>query len=167
MACRESRLSARLTWEVGEELMKYSEARTGRAFVIRLEDGDVVHDEIEQLAREKGIQAATVIVIGAADQGSKLVVGPRDKVTTPIEPMERVLRDVHEVAGVGTLFPNEEGEPVVHLHIACGRGSSTVTGCIRRGVKTWQVMELILLELVGSTARRQLSDGLGFQLLQP
>lgn len=147
--------------------MKYSEARTGRAFVIRLEDGDIIHDEIEQLAREKGIQAATLIVIGAANQGSRLVVGPRDKAAIPIEPMERVLPDVHEVAGVGTLFPNEEGEPEVHMHIACGRESSTVTGCIRRGVTTWQVMELILLELVGTTATRRLSEELGFHLLQP
>jgi len=147
--------------------MKYSEARTGRAFVIRLEDGDIVHDEIEQLAREKGIKAAALIILGAADQGSTLVVGPREESATPIEPMEQRLCGVHEVEGVGTLFPNEEGEPVLHMHIACGRESDTVTGCVRRGVRTWQVMELVLLELVGSTATRQLSQGLGFHLLQP
>lgn len=147
--------------------MKYSEARTGRAFVIRLEDGDIVHDEIEQLAREKGIKAAALIILGAADQGSTLVVGPREESATPIEPMEQGLCGVHEVEGVGTLFPNEEGEPVLHMHIACGRESDTVTGCVRRGVRTWQVMELVLLELVGSTATRQFSQGLGFHLLQP
>ncbi|NIT59971.1 MAG: DUF296 domain-containing protein, partial [Aliifodinibius sp.] len=31
--------------------MKYSEAKQGRIFVIRLEDGDIVHDEIERFAR--------------------------------------------------------------------------------------------------------------------
>ena len=147
--------------------MKYSEARTGRAFVIRLEDGDIVHDEIEQLALEKGIKVAALIVVGAADQGSTLVVGPRDESARPIETMEQVLPGVHEVEGVGTLFPNEEGTPVLHMHIACGRESGTVTGCVRRGVKTWQVMEVVLLELVGSTATRQFSQELGFHLLQP
>ena len=147
--------------------MKYSEARIGRAFVIRLEEGDIVHDEIEQLALEKGIKAATLIVVGAADKGSTLVVGPREGSARPIETMEQALNGVHEVEGVGTLFLNEEGEPVLHMHIACGRESGTVTGCVRRGVKTWQVMEVVLLELVGSTAKRQFSQELGFHLLQP
>ncbi len=147
--------------------MKYSEARIGRAIVIRLEEGDIVHDEIEQLALEKGIKAATLIVVGAADKGSTLVVGPREESARPIETMEQALHGVHEVEGVGTLFPNEEGEPVLHMHIACGRELGTVTGCVRRGVKTWQVMEVVLLELVGSTATRQFSQELGFHLLQP
>ena len=36
--------------------MKYSQAKQGRVFVIRLEDGDVIHEEIEKFAREKGIK---------------------------------------------------------------------------------------------------------------
>lgn len=93
--------------------MKYSEAQVGRAFVIRLEDGDIIHDEIERFARERDIRAAVLIVVGAADQGSKLVVGPRDKASVPVEPMETVLTDVHEVAGAGTLFPDAAGKPVL------------------------------------------------------
>jgi predicted DNA-binding protein with PD1-like motif len=31
--------------------MKYSEAKQGRVFVMRLEDGDIVHDEIERFFR--------------------------------------------------------------------------------------------------------------------
>ena len=103
----------------------------------------------------------------AMKAGSRLVVGPKDKTEKPIEPMERILDDVHEAAGVGTLFPDKEGKPMLHMHIACGRESSTTTGCIRRGVRAWQVMELVLLELVGSPATRQLDEELGFQLLQP
>ena len=131
--------------------MKYSEARTGRTFVIRLEHGDVLHEEVERFAQEKNIQAATLLAVGAADAGSCLVVGPRDGAAVSIEPMERVLEEAHEITGVGTLFPGEDGRPMLHMHIACGRGAETITGCVRRGVKTWHVMELILLELVGST----------------
>ena len=33
--------------------MKYSQAEQGRTFVIRLEDGDVLHEKIEQFARKQ------------------------------------------------------------------------------------------------------------------
>ena len=32
--------------------MKYSQASLGRVFVVRLEDGDIVHECLERLARE-------------------------------------------------------------------------------------------------------------------
>jgi predicted DNA-binding protein with PD1-like motif len=147
--------------------MKYSEAKHGRVFVIRLEDGDVVHEQIEKLAREQGITAATLVIVGGADKNSKLVVGPEDGRATPVNPMEHILDDVHEIAGTGTLFPDEDGNPILHMHMACGRKASTVTGCIRTGVKVWHIMEVILIELVDSTASRRLDPELGFKLLKP
>ena len=147
--------------------MKHSQAQPGRIFIIRLEDGDIVHEAIERFAREKAIEAASLIVLGGADQESTLVVGPENGRTTPPVPMEHVLDNVHEVAGVGTLFPDDEGNPVLHMHIACGRTSSTVTGCVRRGVKVWQVMEIVLFELVDTTAVRRLDPTTGFALLHP
>ncbi len=147
--------------------MKYSEAKQGRVFVIRLEDGDTVHEELERFAKEHGIRAASLIILGGADSGSMLIVGPEDGRSDAIAPMTTVLRDVHEVAGVGTIFPNAAGEPVVHCHIACGRKDDTTTGCIRAGVQAWQVMEVILYELVDSSGLRTLDDATGFELLQP
>lgn len=147
--------------------MKHSQAQLGRIFVIRLEDGDIVHEEIERFAREESIEAASLIVLGGADQESTLVVGPERGRTTPPVPMEHVLDNVHEVAGAGTLFPDDEGNPVLHMHVACGRTSSTITGCVRRGVKVWQVMEIVLFELVDTTAVRRLDPKTGFALLRP
>lgn len=147
--------------------MKYSEARQGRIFVIRLEDGEIVHEEIERFARRHAIQSAVVIAVGAADGGSRLVVGPEERDARPIHPMEHVLDNAHEIAGTGTLFPDDEGNPVLHMHMACGREGRTVTGCIRGGVRVWQVMEVILLELTGSTGRRVPESDLGFALLEP
>ena len=114
--------------------MKYSSAKIGRTFVIRLEQGDVLHEAIEQLAREEGVSAGTLIIVGGAEDGSRLVVGPRDGEARPVDPMTTALAGVHEVAGVGTIFPNEAGEPVLHMHMACGRGDATTTGCVRAGV---------------------------------
>jgi predicted DNA-binding protein with PD1-like motif len=147
--------------------MKYAEARQGRTFVIRLEDGDIVHEEIERLAREESIKAAALIAVGGVDKESKLVVGPECGRGNPVSPMAHVLDEVHEIAGTGTLFPDEGGNPVLHMHMACGRKGSTVTGCIRDGVKTWHILEVILFELVDTTGVRVIDPAIGFKLLQP
>jgi predicted DNA-binding protein with PD1-like motif len=55
----------------------------------------------------------------------------------------------------------------LHAHIASGRNRETVTGCVRRGVKVWQVMEVVLFELTATTASRRLDPATGFELLQP
>jgi predicted DNA-binding protein with PD1-like motif len=147
--------------------MKYSQAERGRTFVIRLEDGDVLHEALEGFAAEQGINAASVIILGGADAGSKLVVGPAEARAETIVPMEQVLDDVAEVSGVGTIFPNGAGNPVLHMHIACGREADTVTGCVRRGVRVWHVMEVVLQELTSSSAVRRPDAATGFELLQP
>ena len=147
--------------------MKYAEAGAGRIFVIRLEDGDIVHEVIEKFARELDIKAAALIVLGGADLDSKLVVGPEEGRAKPLHPMEHILEDVHEVSGTGTLFPDDQGNPILHMHMACGRKSSTVTGCIRAGVKVWHVMEVILFELIDTTGRRLVDPETGFKLLIP
>ncbi len=147
--------------------MKYSQAKQGRIFVIRLEDGDVVHEVIENFARQQSISVAALIVLGSADEGSTLVVGPREGRTLPIEPMTHILENVHEVAGMGTVFPDDEGKPVLHMHMACGRRAETKTGCVRRGVRVWHVMEIILFELLESTGVRLMEPTLGFKLLNP
>lgn len=147
--------------------MKYSEAKQGRVFVIRLEDGDIVHEVIEAFAHAHAIAAATLIVLGGADEGSKLIVGPEEDRAQPLVPMETCLPHAHEVAGVGTLFPGSDGKPSLHMHMACGREDKTVTGCVRAGVRTWHVMEVILTELRDCTATRVVEPATGFALLQP
>ena len=101
--------------------MKFSECKPGRIFVICLENGDIVHQEIEQFARDQSIKAASLIIIGGADKDSKLIVGPKAQAETPVSPMTYVLENVHEIVGAGTLFPDQKGNPVLHLHMACGR----------------------------------------------
>jgi predicted DNA-binding protein with PD1-like motif len=147
--------------------MKFSTAKFGRVFILRLEDGEILHETVEAFDREQGIRAAALIVLGGADEGSKLVVGPSEARSSPVVPMENILAGTCESTGVGTIFPSAEGKPVLHMHIACGRKDSTVTGCVRRGVKVWQVMELILWELTGTDAKRVLDSATGFELLQP
>lgn len=147
--------------------MKYSEARQGRVFIVRLEDGEVVHEVIEQFALDHKITAASLIVVGGADDGSTLVVGPESDRGLPLNPMTRELTNAHEVAGTGTLFCDDEGTPLLHMHMACGRQDETITGCIRSGVKVWRVMEVIIHELLETTAKRIVEAPLDLKLLHP
>ena len=146
--------------------MKFSECKSGRIFALCLENGDIVHEAIEQFARDQSIKAASLIIIGGADKGSTLIVGPKRENEMPISSLEYVLENVHDIAGAGTLFPDEQGNPVLHLHMACGRDASTRTGCIRRGVKVWHIMEVVLFELLESKGIRKFDPETGFTLLR-
>jgi predicted DNA-binding protein with PD1-like motif len=147
--------------------MQFSEAKQGRVFVIRLEDGETVHTEIESFAQKQSINAAVVFIIGGADKGSTLVVGPEQgRGVSPVIPLSHVLNNAHEVSGTGTIFPDESGQPILHMHMACGRRDHAVTGCIRSGVKVWHVMEVILFEIIDSSATRKLDPATGFKLLK-
>lgn len=147
--------------------MQFSEARPGRIFILRLQDGEIVHEVIERFAQEQGIEAASLLILGGADDGSALVVGPEKDRELPLQSMQRCLKNAHEIAGVGTLFRDENNEPLLHMHMACGRGEQAVVGCIRSGVKVWRVMEVIVQEFIDCSARRVLEEPLGLKLLRP
>jgi predicted DNA-binding protein with PD1-like motif len=146
--------------------VQYSEGQVGRVFAIRLEHGEPMPETLEKFAAEQGVASGLAIMVGGADKGSQFVVGPEDADTLPPVPMVNALSGVHEVAAVGTLFPDEEGQPVLHMHAAFGRGDDTKTGCIRAGIVTWHVLEVILLEVTGLAASRRPDPATGFHLLQ-
>ncbi len=146
--------------------MKTSEGQIGRVFVIRLEDGDEMPKCVEQFAAEKGIANGHVIMVGGIG-GGEVVVGPRHSDEMPPEPILLPIVGAHEVVGVGVLAPDEDDHPTLHLHAALGRSGSTLTGCLRPGVTTWLVGEVILYEIVGVKAKRFKDDACGFSLLQP
>ena len=145
--------------------MKASEGRVGRVFVIRLEDGDVVPECIERFAEEKGISVGHVILVGGIG-GGEVVVGPRDSEEMPPQPMLLPVDGAHEVVGVGVIAPDEDGKPVLHIHAALGRSGQTLTGCLRPGVTTWLVGEVILYEIVGADVARVRDKESGFELLE-
>ena len=144
--------------------MKASEGQIGRVFVIRLEDGDVVPTCIETFAAEQRIAVGQVIMLGGVI-GGQVVVGPRRSDEMPPEPMLVPLDGAHEVVGVGIIAPDEEGKPVLHIHAALGRAGKTTTGCLRPGVNTWLVGEVILYEILGTKAARVAHEKSGFELL--
>jgi predicted DNA-binding protein with PD1-like motif len=145
--------------------MKACEGQLGRVFVIRLEDGDVIPTCIERFAEQKKISVGQVLMIGGIGSG-QVVVGPRYSDEMPPEPMLLPLDGAHEVVGVGIIAPGEQGRPALHMHAALGRSGKTTTGCLRPGVNTWIVGEVIICEIVGTNAARVLDNETGFELLQ-
>lgn len=146
--------------------MKASEGQIGRVFIIRLEDGDVLPECIEGFAAEKGVSMGHVILVGGIG-GGQIVVGPRDSIQRPPDPMLLPVDTAHEVVGVGVLAPGEDRRPILHIHAALGRSGHTMTGCLRPGVKTWLVGEVILYEILGAEATRIMDKTCGFALLEP
>jgi uncharacterized protein len=145
--------------------VKAAEGKLGRVFVIRLDDGDQVPDCIEKFALEKNISHGHLIMVGSITDG-QVVVGPRITDQMPSDPMLLPVDEAHEVVGVGVLAPGVTGKPVLHLHAALGRSGQTMTGCLRPGVKTWLVGEVILYEITGVKAKRIMDPRSGFALLK-
>ncbi len=145
--------------------MKASEGRVGRVFVIRLEHGDIIPDCIEKFAEAKKISVGQVIIIGGISEG-QVVVGPRNSNEMPPEPMLVPIDGAHELMGVGLIAPDKTGKPVLHVHGSLGRSGKATTGCLRSGASTWTVGEVIICEILGTKAVRELDEKTKFELLQ-
>ena len=145
--------------------MKASEGKLGRVFIIRLEDGDAIPASIESFAEQKKISVGQVILIGGIGDG-QVVVGPRRSTEMPPEPMLVPVDGVHEVVGIGIIAPDGKGKPTLHIHASLGRSGKTTCGCLRPGVTTWLVGEVIIFEILGTDAVRIPSEQANFELLQ-
>ena len=146
--------------------MNYTEAKLGRIFILRLHEGERLHEVIEKFASEKQVSGALCFFLGGAEDKSKVVVGPKDGKECTIDPMVTLLKGVHEAFGVGTIFTNEEGKPKLHMHASFGRGEKAITGCVRMGVDIWLIGEVVILELTGSTAKRARNNESSFEVLE-
>jgi predicted DNA-binding protein with PD1-like motif len=146
--------------------MKYTEANIGRIFILRLEHGDRIPQVIEDLAKQKNIASATVLFMGGAAGGSKVIVGPQDGAEAKPVPVVTALSDACEAVGVGTIFTNEAGLAKLHLHAAFGRTDTAIVGCTREGVEIWHIGEVVILELLNHSAERKIDPKTGFELLE-
>jgi len=127
----------------------------GRVFVLRLETGEVLHEVLERFSRENGIKNALVTAVGGIGEGSRMTVGPEMPYDNGIVPIIITLDAPHELTASGTIFPDENGDPMIHMHGSAGREGKAVTGCLRTGVIAWLVLEVVLVELIGEGAVRK------------
>ena len=145
--------------------MKATQGKIGRVFVLRLEDKDRLPDCIEEFCAEQGISHGQAVLVGGLARG-KIVVGPEKTDERPPKPVLLPVDEAHEVVGVGVIAPDESAKPVMHIHASLGRGKDAKTGCLRPGVDTWLVGEVILYEIEAAKATRRKDKGSGFALLE-
>ncbi len=143
--------------------MKYTVGKVGRVFTMRFEDGDPIYAGIEKTAAAENIGSGIVWLIGGVKNGG-VVVGPSDG-SLPIVPLIERFSDPREIVGIGTLFPDDEGKPSLHLHASIGKGTFPLTGCPRKGLDCWLITEAILMETLDTVARRVSESGSGLSLL--
>ena len=146
--------------------LDFTEAKLGRVFVLRLQQNEILHEVIEKFAFEKKVSSALCFFLGGAEDKSKVVVGPKDGKVMPPKPMITLLNGVHEGIGVGTIFADEAGVAKLHMHASFGRSDNAVTGCVRMGIEIWQIGEVVILELIGGSAKRQKNKETGFEFLE-
>ncbi len=138
--------------------MRAAELVRGRTFVLRLEEGEPLHETIESFCRDNGVLRATVDLIGAVDSGSVMISGPKVPVGGVIQPETLILEEPCELTGSGTVFPDIDGNPILHIHGSVGRCGFSATGDLKPGMVVWLVMEVVIVELVGDGPIRVESD---------
>jgi predicted DNA-binding protein with PD1-like motif len=143
--------------------MQYTQGSIGRVFVARLDDGESIYDVVHEIAQRESIKAAAVFAVGGMRKG-KVVTGP-ENTTGKVIPHYEEFDDARELVGVGTVFPHE-GKPSLHFHAGIGRGDSALVGCPRAGMSVYLVLEVIIIEIVGTAAERAYDEGSGLNLLR-
>ncbi len=144
--------------------MKYSEGKIGRVFVLRLEDGDRIPDVIEAFAKKEKVARASVHFVGGVGSG-KIVTGPNFREDGSIVPTVTPIEAIHEASAWGTIFPDEKGSPVLHMHSSFGRDGKAMCGCVRTGIDVWVIGEAVVFELLGVGGERKKDPETGFELL--
>ena len=142
--------------------MEYTQGSLGRVFVARLHDGESIYTAVEEIAEREGIKSAAVLAVGGIRSG-KVVTGPKNT-TGKIVPHYEEFDDARELVGAGTLF-QQEGKPSLHIHTGIGRGDKALVGCPRAAMAVYLILEVVIIELVGINATREMDLEFGVHLL--
>jgi hypothetical protein len=132
--------------------MQYTEGQMGRVFVVRIDDGEDLLVSLHQFILDKGIHAGSILFLGALMNG-RMVTGPEEPVIPPT-PHFVMFEGGWEVFGIGTIFMGEGG-PHIHYHASVGRSGHALTGCLREKATTYLIVEAVILEFTGLSARRE------------
>jgi predicted DNA-binding protein with PD1-like motif len=135
--------------------MQYTEGQLGRVFVVRIDDGEDMLISLHQFINDKSIQAGSILFLGALMNG-RMVTGPEEPVIPPV-PHFVMFEGGWEVFGIGTIFMGEGG-PHIHYHASVGRSGHALTGCLREKATTYLIVEAVILEFTGLSARREFDN---------
>jgi predicted DNA-binding protein with PD1-like motif len=144
--------------------MHYTEAKLGRVFYLRIDDGEDLLSSLQQFVTEKNISAGFVHLIGALREGS-IVTGPKEPVLPP-DPLYQHYGNCWEVIGFATITSGKE-QPHIHIHASIGKGSHAITGCLREKANAYIIVEAVIIEMTGADIFRQKDTRTGLELPKP
>ncbi len=141
--------------------MQYSEGKVGRVFTVRIDDGKDFLQEIQRFVTAMAIQSGTIQFLGAV-RSARLVTGPKEPVIPPSPHGEEIFGG-WELIGFATIYPGDDA-PSIHLHTAAGKGMRSLAGCLRDRAEVYLVIEAIITEFIGITAKRIHDEKTGVNL---
>lgn len=144
--------------------MKYQVGEIGKVILAHFEDGDEIISNLVGIVRRERIKGGVFYLLGGITQG-RIVVGPMNDDVRPPEPTWREIIDSHETLAIGTVFWQGD-EPRIHIHGTYGKFDSVKTGCLRDEAKTFLVLEVVMLELKGINAVREIDPDINMALLR-
>jgi uncharacterized protein len=143
--------------------MEYRVGQMGRVIVARFEDREDILGNIAAIAKKENIRSAVFNLLGGIKSG-RIVVGPEEE-TLPPKPVWRDIQESTEAIGIGTIFW-QGNEPKVHFHGSFGKKDTVRVGCLRGTSETFLVLEVIIFEIGGIDAKRELDQETGLVLLK-
>jgi len=144
--------------------VKYQVGEIGKVILAHFEDGDEIISNLVALVRRERIKGGVFYLLGGITKG-RIVVGPMNDDVRPPEPTWREIIDSHETLAIGTVFWQGD-EPRIHIHGTYGKLDSVKTGCLRDEAKTFLVLEVVMLELKGINAVREIDPDIHMALLR-
>jgi hypothetical protein len=141
--------------------MQYTEGQFGRVFQVRVDHGEDLLETLEKFVREKGIRCGFAQFIGAL-KGGRIVTGPKEPVLPP-DPSFESYEGGWEVFGFASITPGQNG-PRLHYHASIGRNQQVLTGCLRERATVYIIVEVLIVEISGSTVTRRKDTVTGLEL---
>ena len=141
--------------------MQYTEGRIGRVFQLRIDHGEDLLESLEKFVRDKGIHCGFAHFIGALE-GGRIVTGPKELVLPP-DPSFEIYHDGREVFGYASITPGLKGAHL-HYHASIGKNREGMTGCLRERATVYIMVEVMIMEILGSTVSRKKDPVTGMDL---
>jgi len=132
--------------------MQYTEGKPGRVFIVRVDHGEDLIATLMQFLTEHQVNSGYIRFMGALQSG-QIVTGP-EALSFPLVQHFESFSGGWEVIGMATITPDNTA-PHLHIHASIGKGERVLTGCLRREIITYIVIEAVITELIGVDVQRE------------
>jgi uncharacterized protein len=122
--------------------------RTAGTLVVVLDKGDDAVPQLTEAVRAEGLTAGQVTAVGGFRRAE---VGyfdreRRDYLPIPVDEQVEVLSLLGDVA-------EQDGKPVLHLHVVLGRRDGSTVGGHLLGAEVWPTLEVLVSEVPAELAK--------------